>query len=272
MKIKLSDAEVDLKGTCITGAVTDEETTVALVADSMGNVGTFDITVDGQTTSVTEEAVGINLSGDNQVETVTLSEEEKNEVIGSMKEIAVQSATKSEESIERAITKQLAAGTIPDANGDGVADLADVEAYKAELIGLNESKLEYIVEESKEDLSLLSEIIVNSESDQSMGLMEGLMETSAESAALLMSEIVEQEFDIFSHVAEAETGNFEALRETIVSEMIDDQSDYVADTMAQMMAVGGSEMSSYMINEITNIEPTDTGGNMSMDVLASFTE
>ena len=27
-----------------------------------------------------------------------------------------------------------------------------------------------------------------------------------------------------------------------------------------------------MINEITNIEPTDTGGNMSMDVLASFTE
>ena len=51
-----------------------------------------------------------------------------------------------------------------------------------------------------------------------------------------------------------------------------DQSDYVADTMAQMMAVGGSEMSSYMINEITNIEPTDTGGNMSMDVLASFTE
>ena len=106
-----------------------------------------------------------------------------------MKEIAVQSATKSEESIERAITKQLAAGTIPDANGDGIADLADVEAYKAELIGLNESKLEYIVEESKEDLSLLSEIIVNSESDQSMGLMEGLMETSAESAALLMSEI-----------------------------------------------------------------------------------
>ena len=63
--------------------------------------------------------------------------------MGSMKEIAVQSATKSEESIERAITKQLAAGTIPDANGDGVADLADVEAYKAELIGLNESKLEY---------------------------------------------------------------------------------------------------------------------------------
>ena len=76
----------------------------------------------------------------------------------------------------------------------------------------------------------------------------------------------------FPTLREAETGNFEALRETIVSEMIDDQSDYVADTMAQMMAVGGSEMSSYMINEITNIEPTDTGGNMSMDVLASFTE
>ena len=51
MKIKLSDAEVDLQGTCITGAVTDDSTSVALVADSMGNVGTFDITIDGQTTS-----------------------------------------------------------------------------------------------------------------------------------------------------------------------------------------------------------------------------
>ena len=54
--------------------------------------------------------------------------------MGSMKAAAVQASTQSAEKIERAITKQLAAGTIPDANGDGVADLADVEAFKAELI------------------------------------------------------------------------------------------------------------------------------------------
>ena len=30
----------------------------------------FDITVDGQTTTITEEAAGLNLSGDNQIETV----------------------------------------------------------------------------------------------------------------------------------------------------------------------------------------------------------
>ena len=35
--------------------------------------------------------------------------------------------------------------------------------------------------------------------------------------------------------------------------MIQDESDYVADTMAQMMAVSDAAMSSYMVNEIANI-------------------
>ena len=83
------------------------------------------------------------------------------------------------------------------------------------------------------------------------------MKSNADSAALLMTEIVEQDFDIFSHVAEAEIGNFEALRETIVTEMIEDDSDFIADTMAQMMAVSGAEMSSYIVNEITNFEPEE---------------
>jgi hypothetical protein len=309
MKIDLSGMDVKLGGTLVVGQNISGNKTVTLIEDSKGNLGTIEVGLLGgllgETKVITDNASGVslNLSEEQQealikagaagatgeelelalaelealeeeetLEETIMSEEETIQVVEEIKEVIVKAATKSEEKIERAVTKQLAAGTIPDANGDGVADLADVEAYKKELIGLNKSKLESIIEESKEDLSLLSEIIVNSESDQSMGLMEDLMEASAESAALLMSEIVEQEFDIFSHVAEAETGNFEALRETIVSEMIDNQSDYVADTMAQMMAVGSSEMSSYMINEITNVDPTATAGHMSMDVLASFTE
>ena len=48
-----------------------------------------------------------------------------------------------------------------------------------------------------------------------MGLMENMIENNSESASLLMTEIVEQDFDIFSHVSTAQTGNFENLRETI---------------------------------------------------------
>ena len=44
---------------------------------------------------------------------------------------------------------------------------ADVEAYKAELLGLKKSKLDYVVEQSTDDLSLLSDIIVNSNSAES---------------------------------------------------------------------------------------------------------
>ena len=270
MKIKLGEMEIDLKGTAITGGISDagDEITIALVEDTMKNVGEISVTAGDETITITEAHAGLKLSEDQPMETTTMSEEEIIEAADAMSKAVVQASTIDPKKIERAIMKQLAEGK------SGLTNLADVETLMAEISSFQDDKRESIVAASTGDgdLSILSEIIVNSESDQSMQLMEGLMETSAESAALLMNEIVEQEFDIFSHVAEAETGNFEALRETIVSEMIDNQSDYVADTMAQMMAVGGAEMSSYMINEITNIEPTDTGGNMSMDVLASFTE
>ena len=294
MKIKLSGLDVKLNGTLVTGENSEGKKDVSLLEDSTGNLGTLEIGIEGsnETKVISDSASGVSLNfteeeqlalsnGDSSNLTTTLSssedtqlsEEEENSIVNSIKEVTVQSATKSEEKIERAIAKQLASGTIPDANGDGIADSADVEAYKAELLGLKKSKLDYVVEQSTDDLSLLSDIIVNSNSDQSMGLMENMMENNSESAALLMTEIVEQDFDIFSHVSTSQTGNFENLRETIVTEMIQDDSDFVADTMAQMMAVGNTEMGAYMMNEIANTQPVDGDQrNLAMDVLATFTE
>ena len=62
-------------------------------------------------------------------------------------------------------------------------------------------------------------------------------------------------------------------RETIVTEMIQDDSAFVADTMAQMMAVGNTAMGAYMMNEISNTQPiAGDQRNLAMDVLATFTE
>ena len=273
LEVESSTMVLGLRGTLVTGSNFENTKQVALVEDSLGKVGEIDIDYAGETITVNEPSSGINVSENNEIQNTTLSEEESSEVKNLIKEITIKSATKSEENIERAITKQLAEGTIPDANGDGVADLADVEAYKTELLGLKKSKLDYVIEQSEEDLSLLSDIIVSSNSNQSMELMENLIDVNSESASLLMTEIVEQEFDIFSHVSSAEIGNFENLRETIVTEMIQDENDFIADTMAQMMAVSDTEMGAYMMNEITNTQPAfDDERNLAMDVLATFTE
>ena len=159
----------------------------------------------------------------------------------------------------------------------GLTNLADVEALLADISSFQDDKRESIVEASTGDLSVLSEIIVNSDSEQSLGLMQGIMEDNVGNASLLMNEIMSGEgekadFDIFSHIAGADTENFEALRETIITGMIDDQSEFATDTMAQMMKVSDADTGSYLINEITNIEPTDSGENLSMNLLASFTE
>jgi hypothetical protein len=279
MKIKLSEMEVNLKGTLVTGSNSKENKQISLVEDSMGKVGTLDITVDGSTTTLTEPSAGINLSENNEIQNTTLSDEETEQIKTKVKEMAVNSATQSEEKIDRAISKQLALGTIPDANGDGIADASDIEAYKAELMNFKETKLEYFVSESGEDLSLMSEIIVNSDSNQSMQLMQGMMANDTGNATLLMNEIMsgsgeKKDFDIFSHIAGADTENFEALRETIVTGMIEDQSTFATDTMAQMMKVSDDATGSYLVYEITHIEPTETTGDegtsLAMNVLASL--
>ena len=272
MKIKLSEMEINLKGTLVVGSNSTESKQISLVEDSMGKVGTLDVTLDGNTTTLTEPSAGINVSENNEIQNTTLSEEETNQIKTLTKEIAINSATQSAENIDRAITKQLAAGTIPDANGDGIADAKDIEAYKAELMNLKQNKLSYLVSESGEDSSLISEIIINSDSNQSIQLMEGMMEENQDNVSTFMDQVTQNGFDVFTHMGEADEGNFENLRKNIVSRMIDDQSEFAMDAMAKVMAASDDAMGLYLINEVTNYETNDPDINLSMSMLASFNE
>ena len=273
------DLEVDstamilgLRGTLITGSNSDDTKQVALVEDSMGKVGTLDIDVGGQTITVTKPSTGINISENNEIQNTILSDEETKQIKNKVKEIAVNSATQSEEKIERAISKQLALGTIPDSNGDGIADSKDIEAYKAELMNLKETKLDYLVNQSGVDSSLISEIIINSDSNQSMQLMEGMMENNQDNVSILMDQITKDGFDVFTHMGNANEGNFEDLRGNIVSGMMNDQSEFSVNAMAKVMAASDEAMGLYLVNEITSYTPTDPEMNLSMNILASFNE
>jgi len=106
--------------------------------------------------------------------------------------------------------------------------------------------------------------------------MQGVMDNDTGNATLLMNEIMggegeKADFDIFSHIAGADTGNFEALRETIVAGMIEADSEFATETMAQMMKVSDDATGSYLVYEITHVETTDAGASLAMNVLASFT-
>ena len=207
------------------------------------------------------------------METTTMSEEEIIKASDAMSKAVVQASTIDPKKIERAIMKQLAEGK------SGLTNLADVETLMADISSFQDDKRESIVAASTGDLSILSEIIVNSDSEQSLSLMQGVMDNDTGSATLLMNEIMggegeKKDFDIFSHIAGADTENFEALRETIVTGMIAADSEFAAETMAQMMNVSDAATGSYLVNEIINVEPTETtdvGASLAMNVLASFT-
>ena len=87
MTINLSEMEVGLNGTLISGSNSDEEQQITLVKDSMGNVGTLSITVGEQTTVITDPSTGISLSGNNTLQETILSEEETNQVKSFIKKV-----------------------------------------------------------------------------------------------------------------------------------------------------------------------------------------
>ena len=178
-------------------------------------------------------------------------------------------STETEEDINRAVAKQLAAGTIPDANGDGITDANDMDLYKQQLFDFKGTRMGYYMEMSDgNDFGLMSDMIRYSDPSQSMQLMQGMMEYDPANASMMMSEVSKDGFDVFSHISNAsnETGNmiyrgggdanFEDVRASIVDGMMQNQSEDSANTMAMMMAVGDPTMNSYLVNEITNY-----GGN-----------
>ena len=284
MRINLSEMEVVLNGTLITGSNTDEETRVALIEDSMGKVGTLSITVGDQTTVISDPSQGISLSGNNEIEETNLSEEETNQVKSFIKKATVDAQTDTEENINRAVAKQLAAGTIPDANGDGIMDADDMDLYKAQLFEFKGTRMGYYMEMSDgNDMGLMSDMIRYSDPTQSMQLMQGMMDYDPANAALMMGEVTQDGFDVFSHMSNAGDvngnmiyrggdANFEDVRAALVSGMMQDTSEQSIDTMARVMAVSDPSMSSYMLNEITDFTGNNSGNNLSMNVLASFTE
>ena len=244
MTINLSDVAVNLEGTLVSGYIEGAEKNISLLEDSIGNVGSLNLTVGDKTTAISDASTGINISGENDLTNTLLSEQETNETKTFIKNITVESSTETEEQIERAVTKQLAKGTIPDANGDGILDSNDIEAYKTELFNLKGTKLKYLMEQSNNDVSLMSAIIKNSDANQSMGLMQGMMNNNEGSAAMLINEVSKDGFDVFGHMNSASTGagkmsysdfgnsqeSFDDLRKNIVSGIMQDQSEFAVKT------------------------------------------
>ncbi|MDC3231786.1 putative Ig domain-containing protein [Candidatus Pelagibacter sp.] len=282
MKIILSEIQVVLNGTLVTGENSEESKSIALVEDSMGKVGSLKVIIGDQTTEINEPSAGINISG-TQIQQTTLSAEETDQVKEIKKKELVNSSTQSEEDIERALSKQLANGTIPDANGDGITDANDIEAYKNEIYDFRGERFDYLVEYSSgADMGLMSDIIMESDPSQSMYLMQSMIDYDQSNTTFLMDEVAKSGFDVFSHMAQADGLNptmpymdeaidFNEVRTSIVDGMILDQSEQSIDAIARVMAVSDPSMSTYLVEEISNITPQGDE-NFSIDILASFTE
>jgi len=142
MKVNLGEMEIDLKGTAITGGISDadDEITIALVEDTMKNVGEIIVTAGDETITITEAHAGLKLSEDKPMEKTTMSEEEIIKAADAMSKAVVQASTIDPKEIERAIMKQLAEGK------SGLTNLADVEALLANISSFQDDKRESLIQ------------------------------------------------------------------------------------------------------------------------------
>jgi hypothetical protein len=157
-----------------------------------------------------------------------------------------------------------------------------MDLYKAQLFEFKGTRMGYYMEMSDgNDMGLMSDMIRYSDPTQSMQLMQGMMDYDPANAALMMGEVTQDGFDVFSHMSNAGDvngnmiyrggdANFDDVRAALVSGMMQDTSGESIDTMARIMADSDPLMSSYLVNEITNYGDNNPDNNLSMNVLASF--
>ena len=179
MIVSITTSSLGLRGTRIdVDLKPDGKSNISLAADSFGNVGSIDVTSGGQTSSITSTEQVLEISENSEATSRDKSEDEK-EIEKSVSETLIQSSKIDENEITQQLQKKLEDGKLQDANNDGIVDESDVELAKEQITDEKKLKINFIVENSKdENTEFLSNLINQSDEKNTGEVIEKIIDTS----------------------------------------------------------------------------------------------
>ena len=269
MIVGVTTSSLGLRGTRIdVDLKPNGKSNISLAADSFGNVGSIDVTSGGQTSSITSTEQVLEISENSEATSRDKSEDEK-EIEKSVSETLIQSSKIDENEITQQLQKKLEDGKLQDANNDGIVDESDVELAKEQITDEKKLKINFIVENSKdENTEFLSNLINQSDEKNTGEVIEKIIDTSDN----LLEGVVENLSDNDNKFLTTSTSEGAGLiKEKIFETIVAKETDKSAAILSKVMAKSDDATVFSVINNITE-KNTNQNSKLSLKVMADFSE
>ena len=269
MIVSITTSSLGLRGTRIdVDLKPDGKSNISLAADSFGNVGSIDVTSGGQTSSITSTEQVLEISENSEATSRDKSEDEK-EIEKSVSETLIQSSKIDENEITQQLQKKLEDGKLQDANNDGIVDESDVELAKEQITDEKKLKINFIVENSKdENTEFLSNLINQSDEKNTGEVIEKIIDTNDN----LVEGVVENLSDKDNKFLTTSTSEGAGLiKEKIFETIVAKETDKSAAILSKVMAKSDDATVFSVINNITE-KNTNQNSKLSLKVMADFSE
>ena len=269
MIVNITTSSLGLRGTRIdVDLKPDGKSNISLAADSFGNVGSIDVTSGGQTSSITSTEQVLEISENSEATSRDKSEDEK-EIEKSVSETLIQSSKIDENEITQQLQKKLEDGKLQDANNDGIVDESDVELVKEQITDEKKIKINFIVENSKdENTEFLSNLINQSDEKNTGEVIEKIIDTNDN----LVEGVVENLSDKDNKFLTTSTSEGAGLiKEKIFETIVAKETDKSAAILSKVMAKSDDATVFSVINNITE-KNTNQNSKLSLKVMADFSE
>ena len=268
MELQIKKSSLSLKGTRLNASLNEKgQLDVSLGEDNFGNTGLIEMTSDGQKQSIfsTDQVLQVTDQG---VSAREKTDEEINEE-KSANEVFVKNSSVNEEELEVQLVAKLASGKIQDINNDGIINTSDVDELKQQILNQKQAKIEFIIDNSKEDnTEFLSSVIDQSDEKTTGGVLEKIIDKND----ALVENVVEDLVDKNNNFLTTQSSeNNSAIKEKVFETIVSKETNNSAAILSKVMAKADTATVSSVINNITE-KNENLNSSLSLKVMADFAE
>ena len=269
MLVGVTTSSLGLRGTRIeVNLKPNGKSDVSLAKDSFGNVGEIQVSSGGQTSSITSPEEVLEVSDDNEIVTREKTNDEKEEE-KSVSDILIKSSKIDEEEITKQLQKKLEDGNLKDANNDGVVDESDVEIAKEQITDEKKQKIDFIVNNSKdENTDFLSNVINQSDNKNTGEVIEKIIDTQDSLVEGVVENLSDKDNKFLTTTTSEGAG---LIKEKIFETIVAKETDKSAAILSKVMAKSDEATVSSVINNITE-KNANEDSKLSLKVMADFSE
>ena len=269
MIVGVTTSSLGLRGTRIdVDLKPNGKSNISLATDSFGNVGAIEVTSEGQTSNITSIEQVLEISENNETISRDKTDDEKEEA-KTVGETLIKSSKIDEEEITKQLQKKLEEGNLQDSNNDGVVDENDVQATKEQITEEKKQKIDFIVENSKdENTEFLSDVINQSDEKSTGEVIEKIIEDNDNLVEGVVENLSDKDNKFLTTSTSVGAG---LIKEKIFETIVAKETDKSAAILSKVMAKADEATVASVINNITE-KNTNEDSKLSLKVMADFSE